>query len=284
MDKKGLFYGIAKVYNIFGAIMATIAATLFCGFLLRLIGNGPSTLPPKIFIIGFWLIFVPVIWFATLSQGRILKRNKNQPKQYTELESDLDTTYMQPLDRATVEPGETVQAWYGPMSRNDMAGTGRRVGLKEKISGENTLLVTNRQIICLMIGPADTEGIEAAKVSSTLSTVIEALPTDEGVYNRKQQFETVWFNSWDKIMANITAPDQLGHMLETHRNYGIPFSSITEVNIKRRFFNPGVYVTLQNSKTLKFGGFHKQQLDNVQSALAGKVPVKSGSLLGLGIV
>lgn len=284
MDKKGLFYGIAKFFNIYGAIIATVGATLVCSFMLRVIGNEPGTLTPRAFVIGFYLIFVPVIWIATLNQARILKRNKNQPKQYTELESDLDTTYMQPLDRATVEPGETVQAWYGPMSRNDMAGTGTQVGLKENISGENTLLVTNRQIICLMVGPADTEGIETTNVNSTLSTVIEALPTDEGVYQRKQQFEIVWFNSWGKIMANITAPDRLGHMLETHRNYGIPLSSIQAVNIKLRFFNPGVYITLKNGKTLKFGGFHKQQLDTVQSALTGKVPVKSGSLLGLGII
>lgn len=284
MDKKGLFYGIAKVFNIYGAIIASIGATLGCGFLLQKIGNGTGTQGPRAFVIGFYLIFVLIVWIATLNQARTLKRNKNQPKQYTELESDLDTTYMQPLDRATVEPGETVQAWYGPMGRNDMAGTGTQVGLKENISGENTLLVTNRQIICLMIGPADTQGIETNKVSSTLSTVIEALPTDEGVYNRKQQFEAVWFNSWDKIMANITAPDQLGHMLETHRNYAIPFNSIQEVNIKQRFFNPGVHVTLKNGRTFKYVGFSKLQLDKIQSALTGTVPVKSGSLFGLGIV
>ncbi len=281
MNKKRLFYGIAKFRAIFTLVIATIMVTLVCGFMLYQIGSGPSSLPPRLFVVGFWLIFIPLTWSATFSHSRILKRNKNLPKPYTELESDLDTSYMQPLDRAAVESNEVVRAWYGPMARNDMEGVGNRVGLRENISGENTFLVTDRQIICMMIGPADTQSIETTKAKSLLSDAVELLPTDEGVYNRKQQFETIWFNKWDKIMDRISVSGNLSHVLETHRNYAIPFSLIVEVNIKKRFFNPGIHVSLINGKTLKYAGFNKQRLDDIQSALMGKVSVKSSSVLGL---
>ena len=186
---------------------------------------------------------------------------------------------MQPLERAVVTPQETVLAWYGPMGRNDMAGTGTQVGLKENISGENTILVTDHQIICLMIGPADTQNIDKGKLTSAVGTVIETVPTGDGVYVRKQQFESLWFNRWNEIISNIFAPGQLAHALETHRNYAIPFTSIQEVKLKQRFFNPGVHIKLKNGKTLKFAGFDKRQLDKVQSALTGKVTVRSSFII-----
>lgn len=280
MDKnKKWFFGIATAANIFKTVLATLAALLFCGWMFKVIGDEPGGMIPKVIIVVFLMIFIFGFGAVTFGWDKLLKTNKAKRQLHTELESDLDTTYIQPLDRAVIEVNEKVLAWYGPMGRNDMAGTGAQVGLKENISGENTLLITNRQVICMMVGPADTKNIDKAEHSSAVSTAIEAVPTGEGVSNRKQQFESLWFNQWGKIISELIAPEQLTQMLAAHRNYGIPFDLIKEVNIKHRFFNPGVHVTLKNGVTFKYAGFDKRNLDVVQTALANNVTTKSSSIL-----
>ena len=91
-EKKKWFFGIATVFSIVKALLATVVATVSCGWIMfSVLANEPGALTPKFVIIVFWIIFVAGVWIITFGWNRLLVRNKSKPQPYTELQTDLDT-------------------------------------------------------------------------------------------------------------------------------------------------------------------------------------------------
>lgn len=208
---------------------------------------------------------------------------ETSPQAFTHFETALTETYKLPLDLqgAVLGDSESVASWLGPvnigqapanMSGNSFLFTTREVD-KDAI---NTLLFTDRQIIGLMLGPADRQYLAGSGPLTTAGNeVIERWQWNrEGAIAKGVQFAPLNSKHWGD-MVDALAAQSLASVLGSHLNFGLPYDRVQRVEVRSRFINPGVRIYLTDGSNLRFLTFGKRdRLPQAASYLRQFVTVK----------
>jgi hypothetical protein len=231
-----------------------------------------------------WFLYIPLIFFILIPFGAVLQRIKimrrrdprtmeasvdqpfagidnvhtktGQMNEWTAPIGKINTS--SPYAKARIDGSAEIVAWFGPADRTDQKGLSRDKGLVEYISPENTLIFTRDQMIALTLTQEDFDALGGNGAMDHLAAFASVRREAED-----QKMSVATFNShkWPKAVDWIRQTG-LETVLASHYNYGISLNDITQIEAKKRFVNPGIYVHLKDGTTLKFTTFGKEAVDN----------------------
>lgn len=221
----------------------------------------------------FSLVGLLVFIMSFISYRQLTKAQKNPPA-FTQFQSDTAVDYKIPLAAAAVAPDESVVNWFGPVTRSDWSKSNINFTvLSHEVdkNAENTLLITNKQIIAVMFGPADIEGIDVSAMRGLASMGLQAAPEDEMA--KGIQFRTLYASKWQEIVTKFTS-QPLATSLTNHLNFGIPYNQLASVEAKKTFANPGIILHFNNGSKFTYATFKKDRIDEVVNTLGQYVRVQ----------
>jgi hypothetical protein len=225
--------------------------------------------------VGAGLLFSVVPGWISYRQLRSFARTPPAP--YTHFQTNAATNYEVPLGfkAAVIGPGETVGAWFGPVTNPGMSGSYQALSHEVDKEAINTLLFTDIQVIGLMLGPDDLRNLSG---SGTLTHGVNvALKyVGEGGYAKGVQFQALNANHWDEMVSALTALP-LETALQNHLNFGLPYGRIQSVEVKHHLVNPGFTFRLTDGSHIRYGTFKRDRLPEIASYLKQFVTVQSTS-------
>lgn len=246
-----------RVNNILEAVKTSIGASM-CSILL-LIGAAyffsTGDIGAALILLGMAAAFATAIWFSVaLARRRNSARGQTTPFDGT---GTLTTTTAQPYARTQLQAGEGIQNWLGPVKRYDMGGASTVVlGHEEHRGAENTLLITQHQLIAIALTQADFDSVQQAGFGATLSQVSTAASKASGQHI---QVELLNYKLWPQLIEGFVKANPSA-VLENHYQWGIPHATIRLIEVKDTFVNAGVQIHLTDGTILKYSTFLKDQI------------------------
>jgi hypothetical protein len=217
-------------------------------------------------------IFGLILAIGSWVSYRQLRRAEKKPKTHNEFQTSTATEYSAPLASANASTNdEKIVNWLGPIIRADKGSISHSILAKEVLKqAENTLLFTPTQIIAIMLTPEDTKNIQQGAVGSAASAFINYSSDTAG--DKNQEFRVLYSRRWDQLIENVKS-QPLENVIQTHLNYGIPYSSIKSVKLKKTLVNPGFVFELTDGNKLRFGVYRKDKIKEITEFLRQRTDV-----------
>ena len=249
-------------FLLFGIIMGIIVYTKSHSTTYALLASS---------ILGIGAIILFLISFIGLRQ---LRNAEKIPDTFNQFQTGTAVTYNTPKPKSKISTNETIIDWLGPVSVGGKAGISWTVLEHESMNQSiNTLLFTNYQIIAFLIGPQD---VPTASAGGTLNQVASAfINYSDGSAFDKNAFSTILYaNKWQDIVASLIKTD-LNKIIDSHLNYGIPFTSIDSYRINTSSINSGLTLYLKDGGKMSFTTQRKDLLNQTETAIKKFIKPKS---------
>jgi hypothetical protein len=202
-------------------------------------------------LLGFFLFVGLLMGLGGLISVRQLRKPGNVSAGVSQFANADQWNVKQSLPPATVSAGETLVDWMGPMS---MWGWGFMssasiTGSKETDHNPfNTLLVTNAQLIGVLLTPDDLTGVELGNVRRGVTDLVNQ--TSEPTYDKSTQFALVNRSRWDHIVAAATSQG-LQPLLADHVSFGLPYTDVESFTVSNSWVNPGLVFRLRDGRKMR---------------------------------
>ncbi len=185
-----------------------------------------------------------VIWCGSLFAGGLLflqvisalrgsaKRSQEfSAFEHNKLGDPVTEEFQPPYNRSLpFDSTETVLAWCAPvMQVNSLAdlfkvGSWGFLGKGKTTNAENALLLTQKRLLFLMIGP---DSLKRYSSSPKVTSLLETLPGDASAKRRM-----LWQMGASEVhdaLAGLIAKENLEHLAQTHYSFSIPLNDISSV-------------------------------------------------------
>lgn len=200
---------------------------------------------------------------------RQLRKSADNNLQFNQFQVSTAVNYVTPNGTtvAQVDTSEKILDWFGPVIRTDMGAVSYQM-LDKEVDKQtaNTLLLTNKQIIALMLGPEDATALGPSNnaAEGLVSSAINFAP--ESATQKGIQFESLNADRWiTMIQPLLQQPIQ--NILSKHLNIGIPYENIDHIEIKKSFVNPGIRIHLKDSSKISYSTLKKDRIDEFSNVL-----------------
>ena len=262
---------LGKLYNQVGAwsrltvgSVITIAA-LMAALLVPWHSEGAGVV---LAFAGFFLLVGLLMSLGGFVSVRQLRRQGNVPAGFSQFANADQWNVKATLPRATASTGEKVVDWMGPMFMLGRGFSNRAMTLGSKETDRNpfnTLLLTNAQLIGILLSPEDLSRVEDAPVRGAITTVVNQ--STEATVKKNLQFDGINWSRWDQIVAAATS-EGLQAVLADHLNFGLPYTEVQSFSVSHSFINPGLVFKLRDGRKMKCCAMASKQIDHVAASLS----------------
>lgn len=212
---------------IMGLVIAVLLPILTKTFLIPDSGESIAPLVYIMIAVGlFWVVISLAIFIRSGKQSSPSHTQNGKPAFASNWGTATTYTERQAHTIVTVAEDEVVQVHFAPVIRShtaDVAILGRQT-----LSGEeNGIILTNHQLIGILIAPSD---MEKYGTQNTASKIVDMLPAGPTAGNMGNSYlnSAGTANTLDQMLKN----ESLSDIVANHYTISIPRSEITKVSLK----------------------------------------------------
>lgn len=167
------------------------------------------------------------------------------------------------FNKTQLSPEETVLGWLAPVDGTNFNRANYAIGKEFVVAAENVLILTNKQLIGLALVQEDLNQI---KTNSLISVIQSANTINPSASNKQFWTTTANLNVFPKFMEKLNETT-LKKLLSTRWQFGINLDQIKTIEPRKTFFNPGVWIHLNDGRIYKYKVIWKEQINQFVEAV-----------------